>query len=93
MTKSVEEMLDDWEVLHDEVSLSTLLTFAEKTDFGYWFEREIGTEWGWNEHDEYVGDGVWNQTMCDVYFFEVTQEQLEMVEERERWILKQRDKS
>jgi hypothetical protein len=31
--------------------------------------------------------------MCDVYFFEVTQEQLEMVEERERWILKQRDKS
>jgi len=93
MTKSVEEMLEGWDVRYDEVNLSTLLTIAEKTDFGYWFEREIGTDWGWNEHEEYFENGEFDQTMCDVYFFEVTEKELDMVRERENWILKQRGKS
>jgi hypothetical protein len=92
MSKSIEEITEDWEVLFDEVNLSTLLTYPEKTDFGYWFEREIGTDWGWNEHEEYFENGEFDQTMCDVYFFEVTKDQLDMVRKREDWILEQRNK-
>jgi len=92
MSRSIEEITEDWEVLFDEVNLSTLLTYPEKTDFGYWFEREIGTDWGWNEHEEYFENGEFDQTMCDVYFFEVTKDQLDMVSKREDWILEQRNK-
>jgi hypothetical protein len=92
MSKSIEEITEDWEVLFDEVNLSTLLTYPEKTDFGYWFEREIGTDWGWNEHETYFDNGEFDQTMCDVYFFEVTKDQLDMVRKREDWILEQRKK-
>ena len=34
MSKSVEEIIEDWDVRYEEVNLSTLLTVAEKTDFG-----------------------------------------------------------
>ena len=82
---------DDLEFRHDEFTLSTLLTFPEKTDFGFWFEREIGTEWGWNEYEEYFdSNGEFDQTMCGLYFFELTQSDLEKVQERENWVLKQR---
>ena len=82
---------EDFEFRHDEVTLSTLLTFAEKTDFGYWFEREIGTEWGWNEYEEYFdSNGEFDQTMCGLYFFELSHSDLKKVEERENWVLEQR---
>ena len=81
---------EDFEFRHDEVTLSTLLTFPEKTDFGYWFEREIGTEWGWNEYEEYYNNGEFDQTMCGLYFFELSHSDLKKVEERENWVLEQR---
>ena len=43
--------------------------------------------------EEYFENGEFDQTMCDVYFFEVTEKELDMVREREDWILKQRGKS